>query len=60
MIESATSMIPHSLARSLEPVLLKQTNNQLKDIHWFKTDWQRGGAATGYAVWVDEENVELC
>ena len=51
-------MIPHSLARSLEPVLLKQTNNQLKDINWFKTDWQRGGAATGYAVWVDEEGAE--
>ncbi len=47
-------MIPHSLARSLEPVLLKHSNNQLQDIHWFKTDWQRGGAATGYATWVDE------
>ena len=51
-------MIPHSLARSLEPVLLKQTNHQLKDIHWFKTDWQRGGAATGYAVWEDEDKQE--
>jgi len=52
-------MIPHSLARSLEPVLLKQTNNQIKDIHWFKTDWQRGGAATGYATWIDDSGNEL-
>ncbi len=58
MIESASSMIPHSLARSLEPVLLKQTNNQIKDIQWFKTDWQRGGAATGYAVWLDKDEQE--
>lgn len=51
MIESAMSTIPSSLASSLEPVLKKQTNNQLTDIHWFRTDWQRGGAATGFATW---------
>lgn len=53
MIESAKSMIPSSLASSLEPVLTKQTQNQISDIHWFRTDWQRGGAATGFATWND-------
>jgi len=53
MIESAKSMIPSSLASSLEPVLIKQTQNQINDIHWFRTDWQRGGAATGFATWND-------
>jgi hypothetical protein len=53
MIESAKSMIPSSLASSLEPVLIKQTQNQIQDIHWFRTDWQRSGAATGFATWND-------
>ncbi len=57
MIESAKSMIPSSLASSLEPVLISQTNNKIKDIHWFRTDWQRGGAATGYATWVEDSKV---
>ncbi len=56
MIESASSMIPSSLASSLEPVLIKQTDNRLGDINWFRTDWQRGGAATGFAKWQDEDN----
>ncbi len=55
MIESAKSMTPSSLASSLEPVLIKQTNNQLRDIHWFRTDWQRSGAATGFAQWDGED-----
>ena len=53
MIESAKSRIPTSLASSLEPVLINQTQNQLSDIHWFRTDWQRSGAATGFAKWND-------
>ena len=53
MIESATSSIPSSLASSLEPALRKQTNNRIDKIHWFRTDWQRGGAATGFATWTD-------
>ena len=55
MIESATSSIPSSLASSLEPALRKQTNNRVDKIHWFRTDWQRGGAATGFATWTDDD-----
>ena len=54
MIESAKSSISSSLASSLEPVLRKQTNNRVDKIHWFRTDWQRGGAATGFAQWTDD------
>ncbi len=49
-------MIPSSLASSLEPVLTKQTQNQIQDIHWFRTDWQRSGAATGFATWNDKND----
>ena len=61
VIKSASSSISHSLASSLEPVLIKQTNQKLADIHWFKTDWQRGGAATGFASWRkdDESSVSV-
>ncbi len=54
MIESAKSSISSSLASSLEPVLRKQTDNRVDTIHWFRTDWQRGGAATGFAKWNDD------
>ncbi|MBC8200822.1 MAG: phosphotransferase [Planctomycetes bacterium] len=55
MIESAKSSFPSSLASSLEPALRKQTNNRLDEIHWFRTDWQRGGAATGFATWDSDD-----
>jgi hypothetical protein len=55
MIESSKSGIPSSLACSLEPILRKQTNNRLDNIHWFRTDWQRGGAATAFATWNDKD-----
>ena len=51
MIDSIASTIPKSLANSLEPVLKIQTENRLGEIHWFRTDWQRGGAATGFSTW---------
>lgn len=39
---------------SLGPALLPQLNaecdGRLLDIRWFRTDWQRGGAATAYAT----------
>lgn len=55
MSKSAKSKISSSLASSLEPVLREQTNNQLSDIHWFRTDWQRSGATTGFATWNSED-----
>lgn len=39
---------------ALAPVLLELCKGQLANINWFRTDWQRGGALTGYATWTDE------
>jgi Ser/Thr protein kinase RdoA (MazF antagonist) len=38
----------------LAPVLLELCKGKLTGINWFRTDWQRGGALTGYAQWTDE------
>ncbi len=35
----------------LAPALQKACGGDLTDIHWFRTDWQRGGALTGFATW---------
>lgn len=40
---------------SLAPVLLELCEGRLTDLNWFRTDWQRGGALTGYADWRDEQ-----
>jgi hypothetical protein len=45
-VESSDS---RTLAASLAPLLVQACEGRLSDIHWFKTDWQRGGAATGRA-----------
>ncbi len=36
---------------SLAPVLQQASGGALSAISWFRTDWQRGGALTGYATW---------
>ncbi len=40
---------PQGLAGSLEPVLAEACEGKLSTVTWFRTDWQRGGAATGTA-----------
>ncbi|MCA9293836.1 MAG: aminoglycoside phosphotransferase family protein [Phycisphaerales bacterium] len=39
----------HDLGPQLEPLLLQAGDGKLTDIHWFRTQWQRGGAATAHA-----------
>lgn len=39
------------LARALEPALHDACDGRLGSIGWFRADWQRGGAATGYSTW---------
>lgn len=36
---------------ALEPALRLACGDRLAPIHWFRTDWQRGGALTGYSTW---------
>ena len=54
MMSLGTTALPASLARALEPVLQKQCLDQLEPIRWFRTDWQRGGASTGFSTWTHE------
>lgn len=44
-----------SLAASLLPHLVQACEDRLHDVIWFKADWQRGGAATGRAKWVESD-----
>ena len=39
----------HDLGPQLEPALLEACGGRLRDVRWFRTDWQRGGAATAFA-----------
>jgi len=42
------------LAHELAPALREACDGRLGEIRWFRTDWQRGGAATGYADYAHE------
>lgn len=42
----------------LAPVLLELCEGKLANINWFRTDWQRGGALTGYATWTDDTGTQ--
>ena len=42
------------LADMLLPNLYRACNGHLGEVHWFRADWQRGGAATGRATWQAE------
>ena len=39
----------HDLGPQLEPALLDACGGRIRDVHWFRSDWQRGGSATAYA-----------
>ncbi len=43
----------HDLASELAPVLRETCSGCLGPIAWFRSTWQHGGAATGYADWTD-------
>lgn len=41
----------HDLAIMFDPVLHAECKGRLGPIQWFRSQWQRGGAATGFASW---------
>ena len=43
---------------NLEPVLREACDNRLSPVSWFRTDWQRGGALTGYSTFRDPEGID--
>jgi len=40
------------LGTNLLPLLMEQCEGRLHDVTWFRTDWQRGGALTGFGTFV--------
>ncbi|MCW5775217.1 MAG: aminoglycoside phosphotransferase family protein [Phycisphaeraceae bacterium] len=44
---------PQTLAAALAPALRAACGGRLGEIEWFRSTWQRGGAATGFAQWTD-------
>lgn len=46
----------HDLAVALAPVLRSMCEHRLSEITWFRSRWQRGGAATGFATWQRTDN----
>ena len=42
----------------LEPALTRACQQRLSSVSWFRTDWQHGGALTGYATYRDDEGGE--
>jgi len=49
MVEGAADH--RALAASLAPRLEEACDGRIDSITWFRTDWQRGGAATGHGLW---------
>ncbi len=43
------------LAATLAPVLAEACDGRLSPVTWFRTDWQRGGAATGTAQYTQPD-----
>src|ERR1043165_3162065 len=39
-----------SLGESLGPALVEHCGGKLRDLAWFRSSWQRGGAATGFGT----------
>ncbi|MEM1354861.1 MAG: aminoglycoside phosphotransferase family protein [Planctomycetota bacterium] len=42
------------MGAALAPVLVEVCGRRLTPPRWFRTDWQRGGALTGFSTWTDE------
>lgn len=47
-------MVEAPFGSALEPALRAACDDKLSAISWFRTDWQRGGALTGYATWSND------
>jgi hypothetical protein len=43
------------MGAELASALIRVADGRLGEITWFRTDWQRGGALTGYADFTDEQ-----
>jgi len=57
-VRAAGSGDAHDMAAFFGPVLRAQTGGQLSEIEWFRSAWQRGGAATGFATWTHHNGTQ--
>lgn len=48
-----------ALASALGPALRETCAGRLSPIEWFRSAWQRGGAATGFATWTDSREIPV-
>ncbi len=55
---SAGQSVPPMFGAALEPVLREECAGRLSGVSWFRTDWQRGGALTGYAAYTHEDGTQ--
>ncbi|MEE2906543.1 MAG: phosphotransferase [Planctomycetota bacterium] len=55
MMSNGSSPGNRQLADMLIPHLHRACSGHLGEIHWFRADWQRGGAATGRSTWQTED-----
>src|SRR5262249_39101469 len=44
-----------SLGVSLGPALIEHCEGRLSHIEWFRSTWQHGGSATGFAHWHEDD-----
>jgi len=44
-----------SLGETLGPAIIHHCQGRLRDLAWFRSSWQRGGAATGFAQWIGDD-----
>jgi aminoglycoside phosphotransferase (APT) family kinase protein len=49
----------HALGASLGPALIQHCHGRLSTIEWFRSTWQHGGAATGFARWRRDDGAEI-
>ncbi len=56
--EHGASPDTRTLAANLEPALRAACEGRLSDIEWFTSTWQRGGSATGAAVWTRDDGTQ--
>lgn len=48
-----------ALAATLAPLVAQACDGRLSEITWFRTDWQRGGAATGKAKYILDDGSKV-
>ena len=48
-----------TLGASLGPALIEQCGGRLSKVQWFRSTWQHGGAATGFARWREDDGQEI-